>query len=74
MQVAALFDGLLIAGRLFCLGGLSNEGGGLEDEGRLGRRGRLTDGEKRAVLRTNLKSGKMKLSQKALSKKDGLNQ
>lgn len=29
MQVAALFDGLLIAGRLSRLGGLSNKGGGL---------------------------------------------
>lgn len=37
MQVAALFDGLLIAGRLSCLGRLSNKGGGLKDEGRLGR-------------------------------------
>lgn len=37
MQVAALFDGLLIAGRLSCLGKLSNKGGGLKDEGRLGR-------------------------------------
>lgn len=38
VQVAALFHSVLIAGRLFCLGRLSNKGGGLKDEGRLGRR------------------------------------
>lgn len=38
VQVTTLFDSLLVARRLFCLGRLSDKRGGLQDEGRLGRR------------------------------------
>lgn len=38
VQVAALFDGLLVAGRLSRLGRRSDERGGLQDEGWLGGR------------------------------------
>lgn len=38
VHVAALLHSLLIAGRLFCFRRLSNQGGGLEDDGGLRRR------------------------------------
>lgn len=38
VQVAALFDGLLVAGGLSVVGGLAEQGGRVQDKGVLGRR------------------------------------
>lgn len=50
VKTAALFDGLLIAGRLSGLRRLGNQGGGLEDEGGL-RRGRLQRWQRKDQVR-----------------------